>query len=63
MKSYQALTSIILSIEEQCHLRHGHLNLKDVVLLQRKDIVKGPSTFNNDHVQCDGCTLGHYYNT
>jgi hypothetical protein len=58
VESHQALLSTSVSTEELWHLRYGHLNLKDLVLLQRKDMVKGLPVFKNEHVECDGCALG-----
>jgi hypothetical protein len=58
VESHQALLSTSVSIKELWHLRYGHLNIKYLVLLQRKYMVKGLPAFKNEHVECDGCTLG-----
>jgi len=58
IKSHQYFLSTSVSIEELWYLRYGNLNLKDLVLLQRKHMVKGLLVFKNEHVECDGCALG-----
>ena len=54
----QALSSIGLTIENLWHQRFGHLNLQDLMLLQRKGMVDVLPTFHNVHLDCDGCALG-----
>jgi len=56
--SHQALLSTSLSAKKLWHIRYGHLNLKHLVLLQIKYMVKGLLIFKNVHVECDGCALG-----
>jgi hypothetical protein len=58
VESHQALLYTSMSIKELWHLRYEHLNIKYVVLIQRKDTVKSVPAFKNEHVECDGCTLG-----
>jgi hypothetical protein len=52
------LSSTTMSTEELWHLRYGHLNFKDLVLLQKKEMVEGLPVFKNEHTECDGCALG-----
>jgi hypothetical protein len=57
-QSHQAMLTTSVSTKEIWYLRYGHLNLKDLVLLKRKYMVKGLPIFKNEHVECDGCALG-----
>jgi len=57
IESHEGLLSTSVSIEELWHLRYGHLNIKDPVLLQRKNMVKGLLVCKYGHVECEGCAL------
>lgn len=55
---HQALASTGLTTENLWHQRSSHLNLQDLMLLQRKCMVDGLPSFQNVHLDCDACALG-----
>ena len=57
-KSHQALASTTISTIDLWHQRYGHLNHKDLMLLQKNTVVEGLPVFKNDHVECEACVLG-----
>eukprot|EP00253_Pinus_taeda_P023650 PITA_23650 len=46
-----------LTAEQLWHQRFGHLNLQDLMLLQKKGMVEGLPIFRNIQLNCDGCAL------
>ena len=55
---HQALASTRLKTKKLWHQRFGHLNLQDLMALPSKGIVDELPTFQNVHLDCDGCALG-----
>ena len=43
--------------ENLSHQRFSHLNLQDLILLQRKGMVDGLHVFHNVKIDSDGCAL------
>ena len=37
---------------------YGHINPNDLELLQKKLMVEGIPVLNNEHIECETCTLG-----
>ena len=54
----QALTTVSLTIEELWHQRFGHINYSDLLLLQKKEMVRDIPMLKQVHNDCDACTLG-----
>ena len=54
----QAMVATGSTAEDLWHQRFGHLNLQDLILLQRKGMVDGLPVFHNVKLDCDGCALG-----
>ena len=54
----QAMVAAGLTPEDLWHQRFDHLNLQDLILLQRKGMVDGLPVFHNVKLDCDGCALG-----
>lgn len=40
------------------HQRFGHINLHDLLLLQKQGMVDGLPSLKNEHIDCEGCALG-----
>eukprot|EP00253_Pinus_taeda_P019494 PITA_19494 len=57
-KSHQGLASTTMSTVDLWHQRYGHLNHKDLLLLQKNTMVEGLPILKNDHVECEACVLG-----
>ena len=47
MESHHAMSAPCVSTEELWHKRYGHLNLKDLFYVQRKEMVQGLTIFND----------------
>ena len=58
MKCHVALTSKAMSTVGLWHHRYGHLNYNDLLLLQRKTMVKGLPVMKCEHIPCEACALG-----
>ena len=58
IENHHAMTSTSVSILELWHKSYGHLNLKDLISLQRKEMVQGLPIFKDEQITCDGCALG-----
>eukprot|EP00253_Pinus_taeda_P009124 PITA_09124 len=56
--SKQAMVAGESTTEQLWHQRFGHLNLQDLMLLQKKGMVEGLPIFRNIQLNCDGCALG-----
>ena len=54
----QAMVAAGSTAENLWHQIFGHLNLQDLILLQRKGMVDGLPIFHNVKLDCDGCALG-----
>ena len=54
----QAMVAGGSTAEQLWHQRFGHLNLQDLMLLQKKGMVEGLPIFRNIQLNCDGCALG-----
>jgi len=54
----QAMVAGGSTAEQLWHQRFGHLNLQDLLLLQKKGMVEGLPIFHNIQLNCDGCALG-----
>jgi len=54
----RALTVANLNTEEIWHQRFGHINYNDLLLLQKKELVRDLSMLKKVHNDCDACTLG-----
>eukprot|EP00253_Pinus_taeda_P025231 PITA_25231 len=54
----RALTVASLTIEELWHQRFGHINYNDLLLLQKKEMVRDLPMLKQVHNDCDVCTLG-----
>eukprot|EP00253_Pinus_taeda_P019602 PITA_19602 len=54
----QAMVAGESTAEQLWHQRFGHLNLQDLMLLQKKGMVEGLPIFRNIQLNCDGCALG-----
>jgi len=57
-ESHQALASTTISTIDLSHQRYGHLNHKDLMLLQKNTMIEGLPVLKNDHVECEACVLG-----
>ena len=57
MESHHAMSATCVSTEDLWHKRYGHLNLKDLISIQRKEMVQGLSIFKDEKISCDGCAL------
>ena len=55
--NHQALSSTTMFEKKLWHSRYGHLNHKDLILIQKKNMVQGFPIIKNEHVECDGCAL------
>ena len=55
--NHQALSSITMYAEKLWHSRYGHVNHKDIILLQKENMVEALPILKNEHVECDGCAL------
>ena len=53
-----ALTAVSLTTEDLWHQRFGHINYNDLLLLQKKEMVRDLPMLKQVHNDCDGCTLG-----
>jgi len=53
----QAMVAAGSIVENLWHQRFSHLNLQDLILLQRKGMVDGLPVFHNVKLECDGCAL------
>ena len=58
MEIHHLMASRCVSIKDLWHKRYGHLNLKDLISLQRKEMVQGLPIFKNEQISFDGCALG-----
>jgi hypothetical protein len=58
VKAHHALTSAAMPKEILWHQRYGHINHPDLLLLQKKNMVKGLPMLKNEKVVCNGCALG-----
>eukprot|EP00253_Pinus_taeda_P018459 PITA_18459 len=56
--SKKAMVAGESTAEQLWHQRFGHLNLQDLMLLQKKGMVEGLPIFHNIQLNCDGCALG-----
>eukprot|EP00253_Pinus_taeda_P024154 PITA_24154 len=54
----QAMVAGESTTEELWHQRFGHLNLQDLMLLQKRGMVEGLPIFRNIQLNCDGSALG-----
>jgi len=54
----QAMVAAGSTVENLWNQRFGHLNLQELILLQRKGMVDGLPVFYNVKLECDGCALG-----
>eukprot|EP00253_Pinus_taeda_P010887 PITA_10887 len=54
----QAMVARESTTEQLWHQRFRHLNLQDLMLLQKKGMVEGIPIFRNIQLNCDGCALG-----
>lgn len=45
------------TVKNLWHQIFGHLNLQDIILLEKKGMVDGLSIFHNVKLECDGCAL------
>ena len=55
---FRALTTMGLTTEELWHQRFGHINYNDLLLLQKKEMVRDLPMLKQVHNDCDACTLG-----
>jgi len=55
---HQALTSTTMIVENLWHQRFEHINIHDLLLLQKKGLVNGLHVLKNSHVDCEGCAVG-----
>jgi len=55
---HQALNSTSTITVNLQHQRLGHINLPDLLLLQKQGMVNGLPILKNAHVDCEGYTLG-----
>lgn len=53
-----ALTTTSLTTEELWHQIFGHINYNDLLLLQKKEMVRDLPMLKQVHNDCDVCTLG-----
>ena len=51
---HQALTSTTVTTENIWHQRFGHINLHDLLLLQKQGMVDALPTLRNEHTNCEG---------
>ena len=56
--SKQAMVAGESTAEQIWHQRFGHLNLQDLMLLQKKGMLEGLPIFRNIQLNCEGCALG-----
>jgi len=54
----RALVAGSLTTEELWHQRFGHINYNDLLLLQKKEMVRDLPMLKHVHNDCDACTLG-----
>ena len=54
----QAMVATRLTAKNLWNQRFSHLNLQDLMLLQRKGMVDGLPVFHSVQFDCDGCALG-----
>eukprot|EP00253_Pinus_taeda_P028028 PITA_28028 len=54
----QAMVAATSTVKNLWHQRFGHLNLQDLILLQKKGMVDGLPALHNIKLECDGCALG-----
>lgn len=54
----RALTTVSLTTEELWHQRFFHINYNDLLLLQKKEMVRDIPMLKQVHNDCDACTLG-----
>lgn len=54
----RALTTMSLTTEELWHQRFSHINYNDLLLLQKKEIVRDFPMLKQVHNDCDAFTLG-----
>ena len=40
------------------HQRFGHINLHDLLLIQKQGMVDELPILRNEHIDCEGCALG-----
>ena len=55
---HQALTSSGMTTEDLWHQKFGHINFKDLLLLQKKGMVTILPNLKNSHVDYETCALG-----
>ena len=53
-----ALIVVSLTTEELWHQRFGHINYNDLLLLQKKEMVRDLPMLKQVHNDCDACRLG-----
>jgi hypothetical protein len=54
----RALTIVSLNTKDIWHQRFGHINYNDLLLLQKKELVRDIPMLKKVHNDCDACTLG-----
>lgn len=52
------LTEVGLTTKELWHHRFGHINYNDLLLLQKKEMVRDIPMLKQVHNDCEACTLG-----